>query len=160
MRLNSVLYAAVVLTLTASSPVVAQNQNMSDYQKQMMNKLRQQYQQDVQTGQKQPPVTVPGELATQGKAIFNDPALGTNGKSCGNCHAEGKNPLDGRQPDNYLVAYVQYCYEHALNGQGVIDKGKLDKLMAYFMSIHQQNSHSSPTSVMPSIPAPKTEEKW
>ena len=89
------------------------------------------------TGTQQPTIpaaTTPMEVA-QGKAIFNDSSLGTNGKSCGSCHVEGKKPLDGRKVDNRLVAFVQYCYEHAIGGQKVIAADKLDKLIAYLGSL-------------------------
>ncbi len=130
----------LVASLFGVSAAFAQ---VTDFQKQMMEQMQKKMMGGGAgagagaAGMQQPSTpasTTPMEV-TQGKAIFNDSSLGTNGKSCGSCHVEGKKPLDGRKIDNRLVAFVQYCYEHAIGGQKVIETGKLDKLIAYFGSL-------------------------
>lgn len=128
---------------------------LSDFQKQMMEQMQKKMMGGgggggaatggVMPGTQQPTIpaaTTPMEV-TQGKAIFNDSSLGTNGKSCGSCHVEGKKPLDGRKTDNRLVAFVQYCYEHAIGGQKVIEADKLDKLISYFASLGSNKQGST-----------------
>ncbi len=129
-------------------------QDMTEFQKQMQQQMMQQNMQRMQSGETQPPLSMkpPGpessEAVNQGKKIFIDPSLGTNGKSCGSCHREGEKPLAGQKVNNHMIAYVQYCYEHAIGGEKVIDKSKLDKLMAYFRSLQK----SAPMGVPPSSP--------
>ena len=115
----------------------------TDMQKQMMEQMQKKMMGGgMGAGGLQQPGTSATE-ATQGKGIFSDSSLGTNGKSCGSCHVEGKKPLDGRKVDSRLVAFVQYCYEHAIGGQKVMVGDKLDKLIAYFRSLSSGNSGSS-----------------
>ncbi len=136
----------LVASLFGASTVFAQ---LSDFQKQMMEQMQKKMMGgggagDATTGTQQPtiPVSTTPMVVTQGKAVFNDSSLGTNGKSCGSCHVEGKKPLDGREVDNRLVAFVQYCYEHAIGGQKVIDTDKLDKIIAYFDSFGSKSDAS------------------
>jgi len=71
----------------------------------------------------------------EGERIFNDPKLGTNGKSCASCHKEqGDKIMRNRGFDFQLVAFVQYCYENALQGKRVIAKDKLNDLLSFLIS--------------------------
>ncbi len=171
MRLNSALYAAMLLVLAANPPAAAQDttQGTSDFQKQKMNSVKQQYIQNIQGGQKQFSVSFSSETANLGKEIFYDSSLGENGKTCGSCHSEGKNPLNDISLDNYTIVHVQYCYDHYLNTEELIEKEKLDRLMAYIASLRQKrpsffpnmnqtdNSSATPTPTPGAIPtAPST----
>ena len=123
-------------------------QDMGEFQKQMMQQMMQQNMQKFQGGeagqQGFPSIDKDKTTTTQGKALFNDSSLGSNGKSCGSCHQEGEKPLDGRDINHHLVAYVQYCYEHALGGEKVIGQAKLDKIMSYFVSLKMTKSAPQP----------------
>ena len=140
-------------------------QEMSEFQKQMMEQMMQQTRQKMQSGETKPPgdMSLPGpessEAVGQGKEIFNASSLGTNGKSCGSCHKEGKKPLAGQKVDNHMIAYVQYCYEHAIGGKKVIDKVKLDKLMAYLKSLQKSAPMGSPPSSPHGDPSSAEEEE-
>lgn len=126
------------------------SQDMSEFQKQMMQQMMEKNRGNIQSGGGQPPsdISAPGpesnEAANQGRIIFNDSSLGNNGKSCGSCHQEGEKPLAGHKVNNRTVAYVQYCYEHAVGGKKVIAKVKLDKLMAYLRSLQKSASGGIP----------------
>jgi cytochrome c peroxidase len=57
--------------------------------------------------------------AQRGAALFRDPSLGTNGKSCATCHAGGKR-LDPEElaeaGDDELAGYANSCVEAMLKG--------------------------------------------
>jgi cytochrome c peroxidase len=57
--------------------------------------------------------------AARGAALFRDPSLGTNGKSCASCHEGGKR-LDPEElaaaTDAGLAGYVASCIEGMLKG--------------------------------------------
>jgi hypothetical protein len=151
---KKILLAVVSLGLLVASVSFAQD--MSDFQKQMMQQMMQQNMQKFQQGGTEAPgFAQRKEVADKGRALFNDSSLGTNGKSCGSCHQEGQAPLDGRVVNHYLAAYVQYCYEHALAGKKVIDKDKLDQIMSYFGSLRVAKS-----ATQTKMPAPMEEESW
>ncbi len=138
---------AVLFMLGISLSASAQ-QKMTDFQRQMREKIMQQTMQQVQGGKIQPPAGAAGQVAPakaviDGKSLFNDPSLGTNGKSCGSCHkTEGEGPLDGRAVDSHYVAYIQYCYEHALAGKEVIERNSIQKLTAYLKSLQKSKFHA------------------
>lgn len=50
----------------------------------------------------------------QGKALFNDSNLGTNGKSCNSCHPGGKN-IDGSKETFSIMGSEQESVEDAVN---------------------------------------------
>jgi cytochrome c peroxidase len=70
------------------------------------------------------PIPKPAERgppsAQQGAALFRDPSLGTNGKSCASCHEGGKR-LDPEElaeaSDDKLAAYANSCVEAMLKGK-------------------------------------------
>ena len=132
MRIKGIFCAALFCGLVMSSVSFAEEAN--DMQKMMMEKMKK------QTSQ-----------SKDGEAVFNDTTLGTNGKSCGGCHAEAQKIVEKHPVDNHLAAYIQYCYEHALNGTKVIDKEKLDKMMAYFTVLQMRAAHT-PSATAPGQP--------
>lgn len=50
----------------------------------------------------------------KGKALFNDINLGTNGKSCNSCHADGKD-IDGSKDTYSILGSQQDSIEDAVN---------------------------------------------
>jgi cytochrome c peroxidase len=60
----------------------------------------------------------PGPSAARGKALFEDRSLGTNGRTCADCHAGGKR-LDevAETPDAQVSAYVNSCIDAMLAGR-------------------------------------------
>jgi cytochrome c peroxidase len=81
------------------------------------------------TGPATAPATVPpaagqpgsegAPTAARGAALFRDPSLGTNGKSCATCHEGGKR-LDPEElaeaTDAKLAGYANSCIEGMLKG--------------------------------------------
>jgi cytochrome c peroxidase len=57
--------------------------------------------------------------AARGAALFRDPSLGTNGKSCATCHEGGKR-LDPEElaeaTDAHLAGYSNSCIEGMMKG--------------------------------------------
>lgn len=132
-------------SLIGASPAFAQ---ITEFQKRMMEEMQKKMMGKMGTS------TAPGAVpasktptqakeAKKGKKLFNDPAMGTNGKSCGSCHIEGQKPLDGRKIDNRLIAFIQYCYEHAIDGQSVMDEVKLDQIVYYFKSLRAKEGEKT-----------------
>ena len=56
--------------------------------------------------------------ADKGKVLFNDTKLGTNGKSCNDCHRDGTG-LEKAGLKNDLEATVNTCIKKALNGKAL-----------------------------------------
>ena len=83
----------------------------------------------------------------KGKALFNDPGLGTNGSTCGTCHPGGqglenagaKNKKEWRTPggvETSLKDAINICITMALKGKA-LDKNsqKMQDLVAYIDSL-------------------------
>ncbi len=63
-------------------------------------------------------VSAAGPSAARGKALFESRTLGSNGKSCVQCHAGGKGFDDvGEATDAALAAYVNSCIKGMLAGK-------------------------------------------
>lgn len=63
-------------------------------------------------------VAASGPSAARGKVLFESRSLGTNGKSCVQCHAGGKGFDDvGATKDAELAAYVNSCIKGMLAGK-------------------------------------------
>lgn len=73
----------------------------------------------------------------KGKALFNDPQLGTNGKSCGSCHPDGKGlEMAGMKGD--LAQTVNKCISAALKGKPLDEKSiEMQSLLLYIKSLHK-----------------------
>ncbi len=71
----------------------------------------------------------------KGKHVFNNPKLGANGKSCATCHPDqGEKIMQNQAFSLHLPAFVQYCYQNALQGKGVIANDKLDNILSFLLS--------------------------
>ncbi len=56
--------------------------------------------------------------AEKGKALFNDPNLGTTGKSCNDCHTNGKG-LDKAGTKKDLENIINGCIIHSIKGKAL-----------------------------------------
>lgn len=78
-----------------------------------------------------------------GKALFNDVNLGTNGKSCNSCHADGNNIDASKQTYSILGSEqesvedaVNFCIEMALSGEALgKDSEKMNDLVSYLQTV-------------------------
>ncbi|MFN3739431.1 MAG: cytochrome c peroxidase [Thermodesulfovibrionales bacterium] len=81
----------------------------------------------------------------KGKALFNDPKLGTSGKSCNSCHPDGKGleqagtkkefNLMGKSQKS-LEEAVNFCIEMALKGKAIDPKGSdMANIVTYIKSL-------------------------
>ena len=78
--------------------------------------------------------------AQRGMALFNDPALGTNGKTCRTCHLNGRG-LDhaGERPD--LTTIVNGCISASLKGKPIdVNSIEMQSLILYIKQLSQKRS--------------------
>jgi cytochrome c peroxidase len=71
----------------------------------------------------------------KGTVLFNDPKLGTNGKSCNFCHPNGKGlEKSGSSPD--LVDTINGCITIPLKGKALDPKSvEMQSLVLYIKSL-------------------------
>jgi len=70
----------------------------------------------------------------KGKALFNDPKLGTTGKSCNSCHPDGKG-LDKAGEKSNLENILNSCITKGLKGKAVDVKSvEMQSLVLYVKS--------------------------
>ena len=129
--------------------VNAQNFQMSDMQQQMMQSMQQQMMGSMGggagggagggfAGMRPASQPISQERALAGAKTFADAELGTSGKSCHTCHSKpGAKPLDGRKVDYHLITSIQYCYNKALKGPGIIAENRLNNIVDYFKSMER-----------------------
>jgi len=71
----------------------------------------------------------------KGKMLFNDPQLGTAGKSCGTCHPDGKGMAKAAAKPE-LAATVNTCISKALKGKPLDEKSvEMQSLVLYIQSL-------------------------
>lgn len=73
----------------------------------------------------------------KGKALFNDPRLGSTGKSCNDCHQNGKGieQASGRKD---LESVVNGCITQGLKGKALDVKSvEMQSLVSYIRSLKQ-----------------------
>lgn len=71
----------------------------------------------------------------KGKALFTDTKLGTNGKSCNDCHKDGTG-LEKAGLKNDLEATVNTCITKALNGKALKKNSvEMQSLVLYVKSL-------------------------
>ena len=82
----------------------------------------------------------------KGKALFSDPKLGTNGKSCDNCHHDGKGLQQaGNKAD--LDRIVNACIVHSIKGKALDPKSvEMQSLLLYI-----KNLSAKPAAAKPSV---------
>lgn len=88
-------------------------------------------------------VVFAGGNVERGKALFNDPSLGTNGKTCNYCHPDGAQingqkssyTIMGKKLDSIEDA-VNLCIKMALKGKPLPkDSQKMKDLVAYLKTL-------------------------
>ena len=70
----------------------------------------------------------------KGKALFNDPRLGTSGKSCNTCHPDGKG-LDKAGEKSNLESILNSCITKGLKGKALdVKSAEMQSLVMYVKS--------------------------
>ncbi len=74
--------------------------------------------------------------AAKGKALFNDPQLGTTGKSCNDCHPGGKDAEKAAtKSDADIARIVNACITHSIKGKALDEKSaEMQSLVMYIKS--------------------------
>jgi cytochrome c peroxidase len=72
----------------------------------------------------------------KGKALFNDPKLGTTGKSCNDCHPGGKDAEKAAtKSDADIARIVNACITHSIKGKVLDEKSaEMQSLVMYIKS--------------------------
>ena len=72
----------------------------------------------------------------KGKALFNDPKLGTTGKSCNDCHPNGKGTEEsGAKTD--LPRIVNACIKASIKGKEIDEKSmEMQSMVMYIKSLN------------------------
>jgi len=79
-----------------------------------------------------------GASLDRGKALFNDPKLGTSGKTCATCHADGKK-LENVAQNSDLAATINGCIAYMLKGTPLdITSVDMQSLVLYVKKIGEQ----------------------
>jgi cytochrome c len=82
---------------------------------------------------------IPNEASLdKGKALFNDPKLGTTGKSCNTCHPDGRG-LDNAGAKSDLANILNSCITKGLKGKALDVKSvEMQSLMLYVKSFGEK----------------------
>jgi len=73
--------------------------------------------------------------AAKGKALFNDPNLGTTGKSCNDCHPGGKG-AEKAAAKNDIERIVNGCITHSIKGKALDVKSvEMQSIVLYIKSL-------------------------
>jgi cytochrome c peroxidase len=76
-----------------------------------------------------------GASIEKGKALFNDPKLGTTGKSCNSCHPDGKN-IQKAAALSDLEDIVNGCITHSIHGKALDPQSiEMQSLILYIKSL-------------------------
>jgi len=83
----------------------------------------------------------------KGKALFNDPKLGTAGKSCNTCHNDGKG-MEKAAAKKDLEIMINSCITGALKGKALdVKSADMQSLVLYLKSFA---ADKKPAAVKPS----------
>ena len=76
-----------------------------------------------------------GVSIEKGKALFNDPKLGTTGKSCNSCHPDGQNIQNaGTRRD--IDRVINACITHSIKGKALAPQSiEMQSLLLYIKSL-------------------------
>jgi len=92
-------------------------------------------------------VAAPEISIEKGKALFNDPKLGTNSKTCGTCHMDGKG-LERSGANADLVRVINGCIVGPLRGKALEDtSAEMQSLVLYIKSLAGKQSGVKKPSV-------------
>ncbi len=79
----------------------------------------------------------------KGKALFNDPKLGTTGKSCNDCHPGGKG-AEKAAAKNDIEGIVNSCITHSVKGKALDVKSvEMQSIVLYIKSLGE-NAAAAP----------------
>lgn len=88
----------------------------------------------------------------RGKALFNDPKLGTSGKACNSCHPDGKGLEQAGTKKEFTIMgkrqktleeAVNFCIEMALKGKPIDPKGSdMADIVTYIKSLSGKQAPS------------------
>ena len=82
---------------------------------------------------------VPEATKDKGKTLFNDPTLGTSGKSCNTCHKDGKN-MEQAAAKKDLEVTINSCITRAMKGKELDVKSvEMQSLVLYIKSFATSN---------------------
>jgi hypothetical protein len=74
----------------------------------------------------------------KGKALFNDPKLGTTGKSCNDCHPNGKG-AEKAAAKNDIERIVNACITHSIKGKALDVKSmEMQSIVLYIKSLGEK----------------------
>ncbi len=72
----------------------------------------------------------------KGKALFNDPKLGTSGQSCGTCHPNGKGLEKSAAKIKNLEDAVNNCITKPLKGKALdVKSSDMQSIVMYIKSL-------------------------
>ncbi len=81
---------------------------------------------------------VQGVSLELGKKLFNDPSLGTTGKSCNTCHTDGKN-LSKAGSIKDLAGVINSCITQNLKGKALDENSaEMKSMILYIKSLVQK----------------------
>ncbi len=88
-----------------------------------------------------------GASIEKGKSLFNDPKLGTTGKSCNTCHPEGKN-IQKAAARIDLVQIVNGCITNSIRGKALDPQSvEMQSLILYIKSLGIQGAGATKPAV-------------
>jgi cytochrome c peroxidase len=74
----------------------------------------------------------------KGKVLFNDPKLGTTGKSCNDCHKDGKG-LDNAWVKAGLERIINSCITNSIKGKALDPKSvEMQSMVLYIKSFGEK----------------------
>ena len=74
----------------------------------------------------------------KGKVLFNDPKLGTTGKSCNDCHTDGKG-LDKAGEKSSLEQIINGCITNSIKGKALDPKSaEMQSMVLYIKSFGEK----------------------
>jgi cytochrome c peroxidase len=74
----------------------------------------------------------------KGKVLFNDPKLGTTGKSCNDCHTNGKG-LDKAGANTDLEKIINSCITNSIKGKALDPKSaEMQSMVLYIKSFGEK----------------------
>ena len=83
----------------------------------------------------------------KGKALFNDPTLGTTGKSCNDCHPNGKG-VEKAAGKTDLERIVNTCITQGLKGRPLdVKSAEMQSLVTYIKSFGGKPKETKKPSV-------------
>jgi cytochrome c peroxidase len=74
----------------------------------------------------------------KGKVLFNDPKLGTTGKSCNDCHTDGKG-LDKAGEKSNLEQIINGCITNSIKGKALDPKSaEMQSMVLYIKNFGEK----------------------